>query len=148
MKIKGANSEAVMPRQSKRKAADQATVETVAPQSSGFAEQDQAQLAGSPMRSPVAQVSPSPKAHDGERRLLKLGPDGRILIPADVRKAMRLRDGDTLVASVTPNGELRLWGTDVGLDKLRALVTPYMPDGSAVDAFLGERRAMWGENQS
>ena len=78
--------------------------------------------------------------------MLKLGPDGRVLIPADVRKAMRLRDGDTLVAMLGADGELRLWGTDVGLDKMRALAAPYLPEGSAVDAFLKERRAMWGED--
>ena len=112
------------------------------PSASGFAEQGQARLTGAPARAPMTAMPPQ----SGERHLLKLGPDGRVLIPSDLRRAMRLRDGDTLVATLCADGELRLWGTDVGLDKLRALVTPYMPEGSAVDAFLKERPALWGED--
>ena len=111
----------------------------------GFSEQPQAELSGSPVASRATAVG---TAGQEERRMLKLGPDGRVLIPADVSKAMRLRDGDTLMAALGADGELRLWGTDVGLDKMRRLVAPYVPEGSAVDAFLKERRAMWGEDQS
>jgi bifunctional DNA-binding transcriptional regulator/antitoxin component of YhaV-PrlF toxin-antitoxin module len=115
----------------------------------GFGEQPQAELSGSPVAAQATAAGAGTVGKDvgqEERRMLKLGPDGRVLIPADVRKAMRLRDGDTLVAMLGADGELRLWGTDVGLEKMRALAAPYMPEGSAVDAFLKERRGMWGED--
>ena len=115
--------------------------------SRGFSEHGQASLTGQPVANAASAVAPQDHNHTGgERHLLKLGPDGRVLIPSDLRKAMRLRDGDTLVATLGPDGELRLWGTDVGLDKMRALVAPYMPEGSAVDAFLKERGSLWGED--
>ena len=115
--------------------------------SQGFSEHGKASLAGQPVAKAASADAPQDHKHTGgERHLLKLGPDGRVLIPSDLRKAMRLRDGDTLVATLGPDGELRLWGTDVGLDKMRALVAPYMPEGSAVDAFLKERGSLWGED--
>ena len=112
---------------------------------SGFSEQAQPPLSGA-AASLTAEPANGHCTPGEDRRLLKLGPDGRVLIPADLRKAMRLREGDTLVAVLGADGELRLWGTDVGLEKLRALAAPYMPQGSAVDAFLKERRVMWGED--
>ena len=117
---------------------------------SGFADRSQPELTGSPvLAAPGATVAAGAQVSaDRERHLLKLGPDGRVLIPSDLRKAMRLRDGDTLVATLGADGELRLWGTDVGLAKLRQLVKPFMPEGSAVDAFLKERRAMWSDEEA
>ena len=114
--------------------------------SPGFAEQGQAQLTGTPVASPKTGVAEVDAGLPGERRLLKLGPDGRVLIPADLRKAMRLRDGDMLVAVLGGDGTLGLWGTEVGLEKMRAVVAPYMPEGSVVDAFLADRRAQWDED--
>lgn len=81
------------------------------------------------------------------RRLIKIGPDGRVLIPAELRKAMRLRESDTLVAVLDPDGELRLWGTDVGVEKLRQLVAPHAPPSGIVDAFLAERRGLWESDE-
>jgi bifunctional DNA-binding transcriptional regulator/antitoxin component of YhaV-PrlF toxin-antitoxin module len=112
---------------------------------SGFGEQAQAAFEGVPAAGPAGLAEQPASASTGARRLLKLGPDGRVLLPADLRKAMRLRDGDNLVATVAEDGVLTLWGTDVGLDKLRKLVAPYVPDGSVVEEFLKDRRAIWGE---
>jgi bifunctional DNA-binding transcriptional regulator/antitoxin component of YhaV-PrlF toxin-antitoxin module len=124
------------------------------PADSGFAERGQPELTGAPAPPAAAYAEKrastlsAPVAPEGERHLLKLGPDGRVLIPSELRKAMRLRDGDTLVATLGADGALQLWGTDVGLAKLRALVQPYMPQGSAVDAFLRDRREMWGDEEA
>ena len=121
------------------------TTKTARPEVPGLAKQGQPYLVGAPAASTSA-VTAATVLPAEDRRLLKMGPDGRVLIPADLRKGMRLRDGDTLVAVLGADGELRLWGTDVGLEKLRALAAPYMPEGSAVDSFLKDRRAMWGED--
>ena len=65
----------------------------------GFAEEQQAGF-----EAPTPQLS-EPPANKPERRLLKIGADGRVLIPADWREAMELKENDTLVAHLQ-DGEL------------------------------------------
>ena len=82
----------------------------------------------------------SPGSPRAERRLLKLGPDGRVLIPADWRQAMELKDNDTLVAHLE-NGELKLHGSRVGLRKAQAVLRRYVPEGvSLADELIEDRR--------
>lgn len=81
-----------------------------------------------------------PAAPKRERRLLKLGPDGRVLIPADWRQAMELKESDTLVAYLE-DGELKLHGSQVGLRKAQALARKLLrPGPSLVDELIADRR--------
>lgn len=76
---------------------------------------------------------------------LGVASDGRLLIPRDVREAMDL-DADGRVTARVVNGELRLLSTRAAIRRIQAeakrLKTPGL---SEVDAFLADRRAMWGE---
>lgn len=82
---------------------------------------------------------------DVRRRRLKVAPDGRLLIPADMREAMQLREGGSVIVRVEA-GELRVVDLQVSIRQVQARMRKYKRPGvSEVDSFLAERRAMWGE---
>jgi antitoxin PrlF len=71
---------------------------------------------------------------------LRLGKQGRLVIPADIRRALRLSAGDPV--------HVRLDGTRIVLerpadavDEIRALGRGKAPNRSLVDELLTERRA-------
>jgi AbrB family looped-hinge helix DNA binding protein len=71
---------------------------------------------------------------------VKLGPDGRIVIPAELRQALNLKDGDSLMAEVA-DGEIHLLTTAAEVRRDQALVRRYVPEGvSLVDELIAERR--------
>ena len=76
---------------------------------------------------------------------LKVGPDGRLLIPLEMRKAIALGDDGRVTARVEA-GELRLVTPTVAVQQIQARMRKYKKPGeSIVDQFLADRRAMWGE---
>lgn len=104
--------------------------------SGGFGEERQADFQSHPAQSGRDAVKPGNR----ERRLLKLGPDGRVLIPADWRQAMQLKDNETLVAYLE-DGELRLHGSSVGLAKAQTILRRFVPEGvSLADELIEDRR--------
>lgn len=87
-------------------------------------------------RGPLPQVGP---------RQLGVTADGRILLPHDVRRAMRLDGAGTVIARVEA-GELRLLSPAVALARMQARFRKYAKPGeSVVDRFLADRPAMWGD---
>ena len=72
---------------------------------------------------------------------LRLGKNGRIVIPARVRDALGLREGDTLVLTVGPcSGRLILETEEMILARLHDLVGA-APEGELVsEELLRERR--------
>jgi AbrB family looped-hinge helix DNA binding protein len=68
---------------------------------------------------------------------LKLGPQGRLVIPSDVRKLLKLHAGDTLVAWVEDGG-LVLRRRDAAKAELRALCR--VPGRKLADELIAERR--------
>lgn len=78
-------------------------------------------------------------------RPLRVAPDGRLLIPAEMRQAMQLGEGGHVVAHVEA-GELRVMAQSVSIEQVQARMRKYRRPGvSEVDEFLAQRRAMWGE---
>jgi AbrB family looped-hinge helix DNA binding protein len=72
---------------------------------------------------------------------LQIGAGGRVVIPAEVRGAMGLAEGDTLSGWVV-DGELRLMSKQSAVRKAQELVRQYIPDGvSLVDELIEERRS-------
>lgn len=66
--------------------------------------------------------------------------DGRLLVPAALRDAMGIREGDTLIASVV-DGELRLIARDRAIERVQKRVRAFVPaDASLVDKLIAERR--------
>ena len=84
---------------------------------------------------------------DAERRpdpfgsKLKVGPGGRVLIPAELRAALGVAEGDTLVATLE-DGELRLMSVQTAVLRAQALVRRSIPvlTGSVVDELIADRR--------
>jgi AbrB family looped-hinge helix DNA binding protein len=88
---------------------------------------------------PFAGAAPAPVR-------LKVGADGRVLIPAELRKAAGIAPGSTVDAEVV-DGELRLIPFAEKLRRVQALLAPLKRPGvDEIEEFLAERRSMWGED--
>lgn len=71
---------------------------------------------------------------------LKVSREGRILIPAEVRAALRLVEGSLLTLRVEDN-EIRLCDRTQALRRAQDIAAKYKKvDESVVDEFLDERR--------
>lgn len=70
-----------------------------------------------------------------------VGQGGRVLIPADVRAAIGVKEGDVLVASMA-DGELRLMSIPTAVKRAQTMLRCEIPDEapSAVDGMIAERR--------
>lgn len=71
---------------------------------------------------------------------LQVGQDGRVLIPVEMRRLMKL-GADGKVNAEIIDGELKLFSPAVALEKLQSLFDPVRGSGSIVDELLAERRA-------
>ncbi|MEO7026986.1 MAG: AbrB/MazE/SpoVT family DNA-binding domain-containing protein [Caulobacteraceae bacterium] len=71
----------------------------------------------------------------------KIVEGGRLLVPAAIRRAMKLQTGDTVVMELTGD-ELRIRTADAALRRLQARVKAAVgPNRSLVDELIAERRA-------
>lgn len=67
--------------------------------------------------------------------------NGRILIPAQIRKAFDIKTGDVFVMRMI-DGEIRMISLEKVLQDAQALVKRYVPKGiSMVDELIKQRRA-------
>ena len=70
----------------------------------------------------------------------KVAEGGRVVIPAEYRKAMGLQVGDEVILRLEDDG-LRLVTLDQALARAQAIVRRHVPEGrSLVDELLAERR--------
>jgi len=77
-------------------------------------------------------------AHE-ERPVVTLGPQGRIVIPAGVRRRLGLERGDAFALSVE-HDQLVLRPQAVAAKHARGLYKHLATDTSVVDELIGERR--------
>ena len=71
----------------------------------------------------------------------KLTEGGRVVIPAEFRRALGVQVGDELILRLE-NGELRLLTLDRAIAQAQEAVRKYVPAGrSLVDELIAERRA-------
>lgn len=76
----------------------------------------------------------------------RIGANGRIVIPAEVRHALGIEPGDELVLRVE-KGELRVVTRKALIKRAQELVAKYATgEDASVDAFLAERKRLWGED--
>ncbi len=107
----------------------------------GFAEQAQ------PGLSPAVGTHPGGESPTVEHMRLTLGPGGRVVIPADVRRRMGVKEGDTLIGAFDGT-ELKVFSLMELIRRAQETVKGAYPPGySVVDEFLRERRALWGEDE-
>ena len=71
---------------------------------------------------------------------VRIGPQGRLVIPASIRKALGLQPGDTLAARVEED-RLVLEKREHVLARLKAHFAKVPADMSLVDELIAERRA-------
>ena len=65
---------------------------------------------------------------------------GRIVLPATIRKALEIHNGDVLLISVNDRS-VRLHTVDVALERVRAIARRKSAlDSNMVDRFIAERR--------
>jgi bifunctional DNA-binding transcriptional regulator/antitoxin component of YhaV-PrlF toxin-antitoxin module len=73
-------------------------------------------------------------------RHVRIAPGGRVVVPAEFRKALGVKIGDDMVMELT-NGELRLRSFDAALKRVQEIVRKYVPEGvSLADELIRERR--------
>lgn len=71
----------------------------------------------------------------------KLVSGGRLQVPADVRRELQLGDGDTVTMRVV-DGELRVRSTRGSMERIRAIMRQYVPEGVILsDELIADRRA-------
>jgi bifunctional DNA-binding transcriptional regulator/antitoxin component of YhaV-PrlF toxin-antitoxin module len=74
------------------------------------------------------------------RLRLTLGPGGRVVVPAALREAMEVTEGDTLLAWIE-EGELHLLSPRVGARQAQAMLKGLIPSGvSLAGELIAERR--------
>jgi AbrB family looped-hinge helix DNA binding protein len=75
------------------------------------------------------------------RARARIGAGGRLVIPAEIRRALGLKDGESVVLRVE-DGELRVWSVREGIRRAQAIASKYIrPGESMVDELIAERRA-------
>ncbi|MDQ6712955.1 MAG: AbrB/MazE/SpoVT family DNA-binding domain-containing protein [Candidatus Dormibacteraeota bacterium] len=72
---------------------------------------------------------------------VQLGDRGRLVLPAEVRKRLNLRDGDELLVTVLPDGSLRLTSPRQVVRETRGLYRGRAGRRSLADELIAERRA-------
>jgi len=71
---------------------------------------------------------------------VRLGPDGRVVIPAPFREALNLKEGDILMA-LADDGEIHFLTGSAAIRRAQAIVKTFVPEGvSLVDELLEDRR--------
>ena len=77
----------------------------------------------------------------GQRVAVKVGPQGRVVIPADLRRELGIGPGDELVAHVTDD-QLILESHATAWRRLRGMGAHLKrPEESVVDELIADRRA-------
>ncbi|MCX8086390.1 MAG: AbrB/MazE/SpoVT family DNA-binding domain-containing protein [Rhodocyclaceae bacterium] len=72
---------------------------------------------------------------------MKMSEGGRVVIPAEIRQALGLKEGDPVLFEMR-DGEAVITSRRAQLERARALVRRYVPaDVSLVDELIAERRA-------
>ena len=88
----------------------------------------------------VAEDAAKPGFGVQNRLRLTLGPGGRVVIPAALREAMEVSEGDTVLAWVE-GGELHLLSPRVGARQAQTMLQGLLPRGvSLADELIADRR--------
>lgn len=69
----------------------------------------------------------------------KISKDGRMVIPAEYRRALGLQPGDEVVM-VLEEGELRVIGVHQAITRAQSLVRRYVPEGRSLSQELIQER--------
>ncbi len=80
------------------------------------------------------------KTESSHRTRARLDRQGRVLIPAEIRKELDLRPGEILTLLVE-DGELKIRSVSAGVRKAQQIAAKYIKNRTGlVDEFIAERR--------
>ncbi len=103
-----------------------------ASQAQGFGEAPQAAFLAADVEKPGFGIV--------NRLRLTLGPGGRVVIPAALREAMEVNEGDALLAWVE-DGELHMVSPRVGARQAQAMLKALLPQGASLaEELIADRR--------
>lgn len=73
---------------------------------------------------------------------MKMSEGGRVVIPAEIRQSLNLKEGDTVLFELL-DGEARITTRQAQLRRAQALFRKFVPEGapSLADELIAERRA-------
>lgn len=75
-----------------------------------------------------------------ESQRVKIIDGGKLVIPAPMRRELGISSGDTVMVDIA-DGELRVRSVGKALERARAILRRYVPDGvSLSDELIAERR--------
>ncbi|MDP2661452.1 MAG: AbrB/MazE/SpoVT family DNA-binding domain-containing protein [Dehalococcoidia bacterium] len=69
----------------------------------------------------------------------RMSKDGRLVVPATLRKALGIKPGDEVVI-IVEEGELRVLGAFQAIARAQALVRRYVPEGRSLSQELIQER--------
>jgi AbrB family looped-hinge helix DNA binding protein len=79
-----------------------------------------------------------------EAQRVKIVEGGKLVIPALMRRELRISAGDTVMVDID-NGELRVRSVSKALERARAILRRHVPEGvSLSDELIADRRAEAG----
>ena len=75
-----------------------------------------------------------------QRYRTRVGPGGRVVIPAELRRALEIEIGDEVIL-YSKDGELRLYTHAMAIERAQELVRKYVPEGvNLADELIADRR--------
>ena len=72
--------------------------------------------------------------------VVKIGQGGRIVLPAQIRKALGVTTGDDLILALS-DGEVRMFTRREAIRRAQGMLKHLAPGRSLVDELIAERRA-------
>ena len=76
-----------------------------------------------------------------ERIKLKIGPGGRVVIPAAFRASMDVEEGDTIIATIDRDGIMKLASASAAMRQAQRIVCEAVPAGvSLAESLIEDRR--------
>src|SRR5712692_9767571 len=101
-------------------------------------EQDRARGLAPKRSHPSAEASAA--VESGEPTKVRLGPDGRMVVPASFRDALGLKEGDVLFARIE-EGEIHLLTPKAAMHRVQSMVRQFVPEGARLaDELIEDRR--------
>lgn len=71
---------------------------------------------------------------------IRVGKQGRIVLPAEIRRELDIKEGDQLGVIVDEEGRVVMESPEAALKKIRKKLKDSMDDQSLVDEYLAEKR--------
>jgi len=106
----------------------------------GVLEQDRARQAKAEGAPPGLSEPPGMFGESMPSVKVRLGPDGRVVIPAPIREALGLKEGDVLFARLEA-GEIKLLTPQAAMMRAQSIVRSFVPEGvSLAEELIADRR--------